>query len=96
MHKLHNGILIHPDQSDIGLRHAMANMVAAILACPPRSNHLWYHLFATNELNNTHVTGFMVRFYICVPYIKNVFCYIYLLTCSLRVKLQKTVFMTAE
>ena len=94
--KLHNVILIPPDQSDIGLRHAMANMVAAILACPPRSNHLWYHLFAANELNNTHVTGFMVRLYVCVPYNKNVFCYIYLLTCSLRVKLQKTVFMTVE
>ena len=68
MHNLHTVILTHPDQSDIGLRHAMANMVAAILACPPRSSHLWYHLFAANELNNTHVTGFMVRFYICVPY----------------------------
>ena len=78
MHNLHTVILTHPDQSDIGLRHAMANMVAAILACPPRSSHLWYHLFAANELNSTHVTGFMVRFYVCVPYNKNVFAiYIY-------------------
>ena len=46
----------------------MANMVAAILACPPRSNHLWYHLFAANELNHTHVTGFMVRLYVHVSH----------------------------
>ena len=48
------------DQLEIELRHALANMVAAVLACPPRSNHLWYHLFAANELNDTHMTGFMV------------------------------------
>ena len=66
LHKLHAVILICPDQSDIGLCHAMANMVAAVLACPPQSNHLWYHLFAANELNNTHVTGFMVRLYVCL------------------------------
>ena len=70
VHKLHTVILIHPDQSDNGLRHAMANMVAAILACPPRSSHLWYHLFASNELNNTHVTGFMVRLYMCALHIR--------------------------
>ena len=53
--------LTPPDQLEIQLRHALANMVAAVLACPPRSNHLWYHLFAANELNDTHMTGFMVR-----------------------------------
>ena len=51
--------LTPPDQ--IELRHALANMVAAVLACPPQSNHLWYHLFAANELNGTHMTAFMVR-----------------------------------
>jgi len=46
---------------EIALRHAVANMVAAVLACPPQSNHLWYHLFAANELNDTYMTGFMVN-----------------------------------
>ena len=54
------------DQLEIELRHALANMVAAVLACPPRSNHLWYHLFAADELNGTHMTGFMVGVYLCL------------------------------
>ena len=68
VHKSHTIIPIPPDQGEIGLCHAMANMVAAVLACPPRSSHLWYHLFAANELNNTHVTGFMVRHYVCLTH----------------------------
>ena len=61
----------------------MANMVAAILACPPRSNHLWYHLFAANELNHTHVTGFMVRLYVCLIHIAHGHPYLVHL-CSLQ------------
>ena len=38
----------------------MANMVAVVLACEPCSNHLWYHMFAANELSGSHMTGFMV------------------------------------
>ena len=49
-----------PDQSDIDLRHALANLVGVVLGSPSRSNHLWYHLFAANELENTFMTGFMV------------------------------------
>ena len=60
-HELSESPVQPPDQLEIQLRHALANMVAAVLACPPQSNHLWYHLFAANELNNTHMTGFMVR-----------------------------------
>ena len=54
--------LTPPDQLEIELRHGLANMVAAVLACPPKSNHLWYHMFAANELNDTYMTGYMVSF----------------------------------
>ena len=64
-HELSESPVQPPDQLEIQLRHALANMVAAVLACPPRSNHLWYHLFAANELNDTHMTGFMVRVHLC-------------------------------
>ena len=36
-------------------------MVAMVMGCPSRSNHLWYHMFAADELVNTYMTGFMVR-----------------------------------
>ena len=49
-----------PDQSDADLRHSLANMVATVMGCPTRSNHLWYHLFAPEKLVNTYITGFMV------------------------------------
>ena len=48
------------DQSDADLRHSVANMVAMVMGCPARSNHLWYHLFAPETLVNTYITGFMV------------------------------------
>jgi hypothetical protein len=47
------------DQSDAHLRYALANMVAVILGCEPRSNHLWYHLFHQQPIWNTYITGFM-------------------------------------
>lgn len=48
------------DPSEMELCHSMANMVAVVLACEPCSNHLWYHMFAANELSGSHMTGFMV------------------------------------
>ena len=48
------------DQSDVDLRHALANMVAAVIASPKASNHLWYHMFSPGELQDTYMTGFMV------------------------------------
>ena len=48
------------DESDIDLRHSLANLVAVILGCPTHSNHLWYHIFNPEELHGTYMTGFMV------------------------------------
>ncbi len=39
----------------------MVHMVAVVLGSLPHSNHLWYHMFAPEELTDTHITGFMVR-----------------------------------
>ncbi len=49
------------DQSDVDLRHSLANLVAVVLGSPSRSNHLWFHLFAADRLEGTYMTGFMVR-----------------------------------
>ncbi len=51
------------DASDTQLCHAMANMVAVVLALEPRSNHIWYHMFAADALLDTYVMGFMVSSY---------------------------------
>ena len=48
------------DQSDVDLRHALANMIAVVIASPKASNHLWYHMFAPGDLVDTYMTGFMV------------------------------------
>ena len=53
-------VLFLSDQSDVDLRHSMANMLAVVMGSPPRSNHLWYHLFAADKLQRTYMTGFMV------------------------------------
>ena len=37
-----------------------------VLGCQPKSNHLWYHLFAPEELEDTYMTGFMVNKTHCV------------------------------
>ena len=50
----------YPLYADLDFRRALANLVAAIVGSPPRSNHLWYHLFAPGELERTYMTGFMV------------------------------------
>ena len=47
------------DQSDQDLSHCLANLVGVVLGCPPRSNHLWYHLFSPDELKDTYMPGFM-------------------------------------
>lgn len=39
---------------------AMVHMVTVIVGSFPCSNHLWYHMFAPEELVNTYITGFMV------------------------------------
>ena len=57
-------LIISLDQSDMDLRHSIANMIAVVMELPSRSNHLWYHMFAADELVNTYMTGFMVQFYI--------------------------------
>ena len=51
---------IFADQSDIDLRHSLANLVAVIVGSPPKSNHLWYHLFAPHMLEKSYMPGFMV------------------------------------
>ncbi len=48
------------DPSDRSLCHSIANMIAVVLALEPRSNHLWYHLFEVDKLENTFMTGFLV------------------------------------
>ena len=48
------------DPADVELCNAIANIVAVVLACPPKSNHLWYHFFAADQLFGTFMTGFMV------------------------------------
>lgn len=49
-----------PQNIDTELCHAMANTVAIVLACEPRSSHLWYHMFAADALSGSYMTGFMV------------------------------------
>ena len=48
------------EYSDTDLCHSLANLVAVVMGCPSRSNHLWFHIFAPEELVNTYMTGFMV------------------------------------
>lgn len=55
-----SGACMFSDQCEHDLRHSLANLVAVILGSPPRSNHLWYHLFAPEMLENSYITGFMV------------------------------------
>lgn len=49
------------DPSDVDLRHALANMTAVVFGLPNCSNHLWYHMFSPGDLENSCLTGFMVR-----------------------------------
>ena len=55
-----NHYLTVSDPNDQELCDALANMVAAVLAYPPQHIHLWYHMFAADELLNTFMTGFLV------------------------------------
>ena len=54
--------LLTIDQFDIDLRHSLANLVGTVLGCPSTSNHLWYHLFHTEKLPGTYMTGYMVLY----------------------------------
>lgn len=47
--------------TDTKLKHSIANLIAVVLGLPPRSNHLWYHMFEPRELQNTYMVGFMVK-----------------------------------
>ena len=49
--------------SDISLRHAIANLIAVVVAAPTSSTHLWYHMFASDQLSHTHIAGSMVKGY---------------------------------
>ena len=49
------------DQSNVDFCHSLANLIAVILGCEPQSNHLWYNLFAADQLTGTYMPGFMVR-----------------------------------
>ena len=49
-----------PDTSELDLRYSLANLVAVVLGKPQHSSHLWYHLFAPQNLENSYITGFMV------------------------------------
>lgn len=42
------------------MRNALAHLIAVVLGCPPQSSHLWYHMFAPEDLANSYITGFMV------------------------------------
>ena len=55
------------DPSDQELCDALANMVAAVLACQPHSSHLWYHMFEADKLRETYITGFLVCMGVCIP-----------------------------
>jgi len=39
----------HADPSDTDLRHALANLIAAVFALPEGSNHMWYHMFSPKD-----------------------------------------------
>ena len=57
------------DPSDNDLRHALANMIAVVFSLPSRGTHachLWYHMFAPGDLENSYLTGFMVCLIIIV------------------------------
>jgi len=54
------------DPSDTDLRHALANMIAVAFSLPSYSNHIWYHMFCPKDLNNSHMTGFMVKQQLCL------------------------------
>ena len=41
--------------------HSLANLIAVILGCEPQCNHLWYNLFAADQLTGTYMPGFMIR-----------------------------------
>ena len=41
------------------LKQSLGHLVAATLA-NGKLGHLWYHMFESNELLDTHMTGFMV------------------------------------
>ena len=45
------------------LRDAVAVTLAAVLGCGPHSTHLWYLLFAADELQGT-----IVELLVCLPY----------------------------
>ena len=42
------------------MRNALASLVAVTMACPEDSNHLWYHLYSPDQLEDTQITGFLV------------------------------------
>ena len=48
------------DPSQIDLRHALANIIAVVFGLPSRSTHLWYHMFAPDDLESSYLTGCMV------------------------------------
>ena len=60
-----NQITTATDQSEVDLRHSIANMVAMVIKCPPYSNHLWFHMFDPDKLVNTYMTGFLVHVIYC-------------------------------
>lgn len=65
-------------------RNEMANMIAAVLACPEKKCHLWYHVFSPEDMSSKQITGFMVSsctFCMYVPDNSNVLnCILYIFT----------------
>jgi hypothetical protein len=45
--------------SDRLLCNSLATLIAAVLACPDYSTHLWYHIFSPGDLLKSYVTGFL-------------------------------------
>ena len=36
-------------------------MIAVVFGLPAQTTHLWYHMFAPKDIENSYLTGFMVR-----------------------------------
>ena len=57
---VNNFIIIIPSDPT-HLCDVVVNMVAVVLATPPFSNYLWYHLFAADKLEDVYATAFKVN-----------------------------------
>ena len=87
---VHVIILYVVDSNEQQICNALASLVAVTLACPDQSNHLWYHLYSPEFLEDTQITGFLV-ICSCIK-ISMLLCH----TCSLIQQLKRVDCMTVE